>query len=259
MLKDIHTDRWKEYRDNWDQTLLHYAARSGDRGIFAPVHGDEYNSRWEDLLLKFKDPVAIKSPDKDGRSALSRAAEAENLVAIRMLLRPPSTTRNLPKTRIPSIRRSLHHDGQEIYKNDLDNNRQMPLFHLLCSRTPDPQNRHESSTNGYLSISGRKGPLAPMKNLIWNWDNWEHRSNSPFSSDARESYQGSSWKPDYFDKDYLNGKDHVGRSLLSHAVERGDFDFVHTLLEVEGIDVQLPDGDGTTPLMQAIQTKQLLI
>jgi ankyrin repeat protein len=255
ILKDTPEDNWKEYRDTWGQTLLHYAARSGDKDKFAPEYGDVYNSKWEDLLRKFKDHDAIRTRDKKGRSALSWAAETENLVAIRMLLRPPSTTRNIPKARMPKIGRSLDHKGREIYKNDLDNEDQMPLFHLLLRRNRGPQNRLESPRDGHLSIPGRGGSLVPIKDLIWNRDIWRGKSDSPFSTDAPGIHQRSSWQPDYFDKDYLNKKGRDGRSLLSHAVGQGDFDFVRTLLEVEGIDVKLADNDGTTPLMHAIQRR----
>ncbi|KAJ5803111.1 uncharacterized protein N7503_005561 [Penicillium pulvis] len=255
ILERTPEDQWKEYRDTWGQTLLHYAARSGAEDKFASEYGDVYNSKWEDLLRKFKGHDAIRARDKEGRSALSWAAGTENLVAIRMLLRPPSTTRNIPKARMPNIGRTLYHKGREVYKNDLDNEGQMPLFHLLLHRNRGPRNRLESPQDGHLSIPGRRGSLAPIKDLIWNLDTWRGRRDSPFSTDAPEYHLRSSWQPDYFDKDYLNGKGRDGRSLLSHAVGQGDFDFVRTLLEVEGIDVQLADNDGTTPLMHAIQRR----
>ncbi|KAJ5741843.1 hypothetical protein N7533_011252 [Penicillium manginii] len=254
ILNGTPNDQRKEYRDTWGQTLLHYAARSGNRGIFAAGNG-LFNSEWESLLREFKDPGAIRLSDEEGRSALSWAAETQNLVAIRMLLRPRRATGNFSKQRMPNIGRSLYHEGREIYANDLDNDGQMPLFHLLLRRNFGPQNHHRSSRNGDLSTTIRGDYLLPMKHLIWNPEIWGMKGDSPFSEEIGRSSQGPSWQSDYFDKDYLNGKGRDGRSLLSHAVGQGDFHFVRTLLKVEGIDVRLADDNGTTPLMHAIQRR----
>lgn len=232
-LFDGHNNQWKEYRDTWGQTLLHYAARSGCREDF------RWKYIWERLLQEYKDPDAVRLGDREGRSALSWAAGTGNYFAIKMLLCPPSTRKNNPQTRNPNITQSSYHKGREIYKNDLDNYGQMPLFHFLLHRSRDRQIYS----------------LLTMKHLIWNFDIWKGKRDSPFSDDREKGSQGSSWQSDYFDKEYLNGKDRDGRSLLSHAVEKKDIYFVRLLLKVKGINVRFADNDGTTPLMHVIQRR----
>jgi ankyrin repeat protein len=204
-LKDLHK-----------RTCLHYAAQTKD----LPPIFDEESDSWDKLLEHFGGEV--NAHDKDGRTALSWAAEVGNYHAIRKLLGS-------------SIRSERPSEKHPFY-NDVDNDQKSPLFYLLCFRQKDANKDGECPTND-------DSDRLLVGSLLWDLD---LPDSGRFLLDLENyDYQEEPLDPFYLHPDVLNARIQ-GRTLFSHAVTRKDYNFVRVLLSVKGIDVTRVDIDGKT-------------
>ncbi|KAJ6093154.1 ankyrin [Penicillium sp. IBT 16267x] len=180
---------------------MHYVAQYRRPVGTDPKKGlDQDEIDWKELLLYFSDEM--EAADKDGRTALSFAAEAGNYVAIKMLLDPESGYDPNP-------------DVQRFY-NDIDKQRRTPLLYLL-------RFRHEEFSGGQRPVDKSKPGSKLIRALI-----------------RKESYDDVTLtrrKPDFFELKILNQSDDEGYTLLSRAFKLGDWLFVQVLLYISNIEV----------------------
>lgn len=220
----------ERYVDHSGRTFVHYAAKEWNDIRVEPRFGPR---RWSDIRDKAWSQVLedcgekVKWADRDGRTALSLAAEAGNIVAIRLLL--------------------SHDPG--LFHDDMDTKRRTPLFYLLQHRKKIRQ-KFDNDPVGYcFGFTEPSKPDALVGHLIWNLGDFEARG---FKRDTKYKIP---LPPTYVSSETLSQTDGEGRTLLSRAVELRDYGFVRILLLVEKIDIKQADLYGEAPLLRAIKNQ----
>lgn len=227
----------ERYVDHSGGTFLHFAATKWDwpgrysknrqrrHKFVGGTHWlDIQDDAWKQVLEDCREKLG--SIDRDGRTALSVAAGAGNILAIRLLLS----------------------QDPGLFYDDMDKKRKTPLFYLLELRKKIAEEKKDKAIlhGDSFKFTDPGSPDALVGHLIWNLREFLKVS---FSHDT----EYTPLPPCYVSSETLSETDGDGRTLLSRAVEAQDYKFVRILLLVEGIDIKQADLNGEAPLLRALR------
>ncbi|OJJ67897.1 hypothetical protein ASPBRDRAFT_134853 [Aspergillus brasiliensis CBS 101740] len=236
-------------KDDDGLTPLHYAAkilRKDTDHTNLWIYWEEEERVWE-WLLKGHEQDELNVEDEDGRTPISHAAEAGNIWTVKKLIEAgcdPCRGDKNGRSPLSWAAQSGRSDvigqlGWNVHHvDDRDNKGWTPFDYYL--RSEARRCSDEQYSTKFLDF----GALP----LIWDR---KHASDVKMCFSVTKMW--SQVPSNYMSTAVLTEHDAFGHTLLSRAVQLNRSLFVQMLLTIKGIDIDVADKDGKTPLLRAIE------
>ncbi|GKZ29163.1 hypothetical protein AbraIFM66950_003323 [Aspergillus brasiliensis] len=235
-------------KDDNGLTPLHYAAKflEKDTEPRASWANRVEEQAW-DSLLKGVEQDELNVEDENGRTPISHAAEAGNIWTLKKLIeagcdpcRGDKNGRSPLSWAAQSGRRDVIEQlGWDVHHfDDRDNKGWTPFDYYAQSEA------RRCSDERYSTKYPGFGALP----LVWD---------RKHASDVEMGFRGiKTWSqvpPNHISTAVLTEHDVFGHTLLSRTVQLNRSRLVQILLTIKGIDIDVADRDGKTPLLRAIE------
>ncbi|GKZ18349.1 hypothetical protein AbraIFM66951_000907 [Aspergillus brasiliensis] len=228
-------------KDDNGLTPLHYAAKFLKKDTEPKASWGYCEEEWAwDSLLKGVEQDEINVEDENGRTPISHAAEAGNIWSLKKLIEAGSDPCRGDKNGRSPLSWGAQSGRRDVIEllgwnvhhfDDRDNKGWTPFDYYI--RSEARRCSDEQYSTKFLDF----GALP----LIWDR---KHASDVKMWSQVPSNYMSTA---------VLTEHDAFGHTLLSRAVQLNRSLFVQMLLIIKGIDIDVADRDGKTPLLRATE------